>query len=130
MSAFSIVVYSLCAVYMVLNFKYDIQMLQQNSYRIPRYWKWLRSNIGSSWRLVDVALLFLLWSVLLDVRLSMLIIAAACLTKIWIILTRKYKKPLAFTRRVWRIYSVTALLSLGGFIAVAVCCGSRPDIWP
>ena len=129
MSAFSIVVYSLCTVYMVLNFKYDIQMLQQNSYRIPRYWKWLRSNIGSSWRLVDVALLFLLWSVLLDVRLSMLIIAAACLTKIWIILTRKYKKPLAFTRRVWRIYSVTALLSLGGFIAVAICCGSRPDIW-
>ena len=49
MSAFSIVVYSLCAVYMVLNFKYDIQMLQQNSYRIPRYWKWLRSNIGGWW---------------------------------------------------------------------------------
>ncbi len=129
MSAFSIVVYSLCAIYMVVNFKYDIQMMQQNSYRISRYWKWLRGNIGSSWRLVDVAMLFLLWSVLLDVRLSMLIIAAVCLTKVWILLRRKYKKPLAFTKRVWRIYTVSAVISLGAFVAVAAACGSSPDIW-
>ena len=64
-----IVIYVICAIYMVLNFKYDLQMFQQNSYRPDRYWKWLRPNTGSSWRLVDVACLFLLMAPqLLDSR--------------------------------------------------------------
>lgn len=68
MSAFSIVILSLCGIYMLLNFKHDIHMLQQNSYRIPRYWRWLRDDMGSAWRLVDLAMLFLLCaSNLLDI---------------------------------------------------------------
>jgi len=43
-----IVIYVICAIYMTLNFKYDLQMFQQNSYRISRYWKWLRPRLGSS----------------------------------------------------------------------------------
>lgn len=34
MSTFMIAIYVVCGIYMVLNFKYDIQMFQQNSYRI------------------------------------------------------------------------------------------------
>ena len=48
-----IAVYVICAAYMILNFKYDIQMFQQNSYRIPRYWRWLRHNMANTWRLTD-----------------------------------------------------------------------------
>lgn len=67
MTAFLIVIYVICGVYMLLNFKRDIHMLQQNSYRISRYWRWLeQGNFVTSWRLIDVALIFLLLSTLLN----------------------------------------------------------------
>ncbi len=117
-----IVIYVICAIYMTLNFKYDLQMFQQNSYRISRYWKWLRPRLGSSWRLVDVACLFLLMAPkLLDIRLSAFVVAVVSLTKIFLILRRKSKKPLVMTRRVWRLYSLTVALALGGGVAVALC---------
>ncbi len=112
MSIYYIVIYIICTVYMILNFKYDLQMFQQNSYRLPRYRKWLKRNIASTWRMVDVAALFLLFSVLLHYSFAALIVGMVALTKIFLILKRKYKKPLVFTRRIWRLYSVTVIISL------------------
>ncbi|MBD5222257.1 MAG: UDP-N-acetylmuramoyl-tripeptide--D-alanyl-D-alanine ligase [Bacteroidales bacterium] len=130
MSLLTIAIYIICVAYMILNFKYDIQMLQQNSYRPERYWRWLRSNIMPGWRLVDVALLFLLCSTLLTPVLSALIIAFVALAKIALILKKKYKKPLVFTRRVWRIYGVTVALALACFLAVAISAwGSDKFLW-
>lgn len=108
----------ICGIYMILNFKYDIQMFQQNSYRIPRLWKWLRQsgNYSAGWRLVDLACIFLLLSTLLIPSLSGLMVALVALTKIFLIFRKKYKKPLVFTKRVWRLYSVTSVLALGAFI--------------
>lgn len=115
-----IVIYLICAIYMVLNFKYDLQMFQQNSYRPDRYWKWLKPNIGNGWRLTDVACLFLLLATqLLDIRLSAPIVGIAALTKIILILRKKYKKPLVMTPRVWRLFTLTSVISLGGVAAVA-----------
>lgn len=37
------------------------------------------------------------------------------------ILKRKHKKPLVMTKRVWRLYGLTALLALGGAAAIALC---------
>lgn len=126
MNAFFIVIYAVLAIYMVLNFKFDIQMLQQNSYRLPRYWRWLKGNMGSSWRLVDVALLLLVFApTLLDTRIAALIAGMTAATKIFLILRRKYKKPLVFTRRVWRIYSLTALIALG--VSAGVIFGTAGD---
>jgi len=117
-----IVIYVICVIYLALNFKYDLQMFQQNSYRPDRYWKWLRSDIGSSWRLVDVASLFLLMATqLLDFRLSIFIVAIVCLVKTCMILRRKYKKPLVMTRRVWRLYLLTVTLAAGGAVAIGMC---------
>lgn len=129
MNAFSIIIYAVCGVYMLLNFKHDIQMLQQNSYRIPRYWRWLKSDMTSTWRLVDIALLLLVFSTLLDIRLAAVVVAITCLIKIYLIVRKKYKKPLVLTRRVWRIYSVTAILGIGSFIAVILSAYSASDIW-
>ncbi len=111
MIGFLTVVYIICWCYMILNFKHDIHMLQQNSYRLERYWKYLKNDIGSSWRLVDVAMLFLCISTLLDVRLTLLLVAIICLIKIWLIYSKKHKKPLVFTKRVWRIYGVTSIVA-------------------
>lgn len=115
---------------MVLNFKYDIQMFQQNSYRIPRYWKWLTRNLGSSWRLVDMACIFMLFSSLIQPTASALIIAIVALGKIFLILKRKYKKPLVFTKRVWRIYSLTTILSLGAFLSIILIPGIGSEQYP
>jgi len=115
---------------MVLNFKYDIQMFQQNSYRIPRYWKWLKRNLSSTWRLFDIAALFMLFSTLIPSTAAAIIIAAICLGKIFMILKRKYKKPLVFTKRVWRLYSVTSILALGAVLAVIFSPGVGSEQYP
>lgn len=130
MSPLLIVIYVICCIYMLVNFKYDLQMFQQNSYRIPRYWKWLTRNMGSSWRLVDIACLFMIFSTLIPSTAAALIIAVVALGKIVLILKRKYKKPLVFTRRVLRLYSLTALLSLGAFLCAALIPGVGSEQYP
>lgn len=112
---------------MILNFKHDIHMLQQNSYRPERYWRWLRKgDISSTWRLVDVAMVFLLLATnLLPFQLASLLIAIVCVTKVFLIFNKKFKKPLVFTRRVWRIYILTSLLSIGAVVPVAICTAGK-----
>lgn len=121
--AYFIVIYAVCAIYMILNFKYDIQMFQQNSYRTDRFWKWLQPHIGDSWRLVDVACLFLMLASpqFLDFRLAALFVGIVSATKCLLIFRKKYKKPLVFTKRVWRLYCLTAVLSAGAVTASAIC---------
>lgn len=128
-TAYMIVIFCICGIYMLLNFKHDIHMLQQNSYRIRRYWRWLKDDMSSSWRLVDVALLFLLFSSnLLDVYLSSGLVAISCAIKCLLIMRKKFKKPLVFTRRVWRIYGVTGALALGGYLAMILTVGRHYDM--
>ncbi|MCH5226837.1 MAG: UDP-N-acetylmuramoyl-tripeptide--D-alanyl-D-alanine ligase [Muribaculaceae bacterium] len=130
MIAYLIVIYSICGIYMVLNFKHDIHMLQQNSYRIPRYWRYLSKNdVGSTWRLVDVAMIFIALSRLLDFRLIVLLVALLSLYKIGAILKKKHKKPLVFTKRVWRIYSVSFCIGVGLFLWAIFKLGFQPDAW-
>ena len=115
---------------MVLNFKHDIHMLQQNSYRIPRYWRYLSQNdLSSAWRLTDVAMIFLAMSRLLDFRLVVFLVALLSLYKIGSIFRKKYKKPLVFTKRVWRIYSVATCIGTGLFLWAIFILGFEPEAW-
>lgn len=130
MTAFLIVIYSICGIYVVLNLKHDVHMLQQNSYRIERYWRYLRNNdIGSAWRMTDVALLFIIWSRLLDFRISLFLVALVSLYKIVSILRKKFKKPLVFTKRVWRIYCVAGVISIGLFLWSVFVLGFEDIVW-
>ena len=122
-----IIIYVICGVYMILNFKHDIQMLQQNSYRINRFWKWLKGDISSGWRLIDLAMLFLLFSTLLNTALISIIISLVCIGKCGYILTRKFKKPLVFTPRVRRIYTVTAVIACGIVACIGFTLKFTPD---
>lgn len=115
---------------MLLNFKHDLHMLQQNSYRLPRYWRYLSKNdVGSAWRLVDVAMIFIALSRLLDFRLIVFLVALLSLYKIGAILKKKYKKPLVFTKRVWRIYILTGCIGAGLFLWACFKLGFLPDAW-
>lgn len=112
---------------MVLNFKYDVQMLQQNSYRIDRYWRWLNGNKMKAWRLIDIALLFLLFANFFSgiVIVPELLVAIVLAIKCFIICRKKYKKPLVFTKRVWRIYCVATILSV--ILCAIVAFLYKPD---
>lgn len=108
------------AAYMLINFRYSIQMLQQNSYRLSRYWHWLeKGHLLTTWKLVDVLLLFALYTTLLPYQFAVLLCGLVWLAKIVLILRKKYIKPLVFTARVRRIYSVTSILAL----ALVGCLG-------
>lgn len=125
MNTFSIIIYVVCGLYMLLNFKHDIHMLQQNSYRIDRYWKWLNrsGDFSSASRLVNVGLLFLLFSTLLSPAINAIIIAAACCLQATVMLRKKFKKPLVFTSRVKRIYSACSVFALAASLAVILTVG-------
>ena len=110
--------------YLIINFKHDIHMLQQNSYRIDRYWRWLKnSNMWNASEFIDMALLMLLMSTLMPSQIAALIIAIVAAVKIVYTLRRKFKKPLVFTKRVWRIYGTAGTLATLGYIAAIIFGG-------
>lgn len=127
MKALCIVIYAVCGIYMLLNFKRDIHIFQQNSYRPERYWRWLRANFMPAWRLVDVALLFLVWAILLKPAVAAVIVAIALIIKCVLLLRAKYKKPLVFTRRVWRLYTVTGVLAMAAYLPFVLVTFLRPQ---
>ncbi|MDE6512250.1 MAG: hypothetical protein K2L00_09215, partial [Muribaculaceae bacterium] len=108
-----------------MNFKHDIHMMQQNSYRIDRYWKWLNrsGDISSASRLVNVGVLFLLFSTLLTPAINAIIVALVCIAQAIVLLRKKFKKPLVFTPRVKRIYSACAVFALAASLAVILTVG-------
>ncbi len=128
MNIFLIVLYILCGVYMLLNFKRDIQMLQQNSYRPERFWRYQRERLWTGWRMTDVAMIFLLLSTLLQPPFRMLLVTLICMYKTVVGMRRKSKKPLVFTPRVWRIYSVTGVIAVGIYLAAIFSFGGANDM--
>ncbi len=128
MTAFLIILYLLCGVYMLLNFKYDIQMLQQNSYRPERFWRYQKTRLWTGWRMTDVAMAFLLLSTLLKPALSATLVTLVCMWKTVMIFRRKFKKPLVFTKRVWRIYTLTGIISLAVYMAAIISFGGAGDM--
>lgn len=123
------IIYLICGIYMLLNFKRDIHAFQLNSYRLPRYWRWLQDgHIMNAWHLTDLAMIFLVCSTLLHPLLNALIVAIVLAVKTVLILRAKYKKPLVFTRRVWRLYTCAGIISLLIFSSLIVWCGNY-DFW-
>lgn len=115
-------------IYMILDFKYDIQMLQQNSYRIDRYWRWLKNdNMVNISEYIDLALVLLLCSTLLPSKVTAIVIALVAIVRIIYTLKKKYKKPLVFTKRVWRLYSTVAFISVAIYMSLIICCGGIED---
>ena len=98
---------------MLAEFKRDLMMMQQNSYRNERYMRWLKSSKDSTSypRLIGICTAFLalvtftvpLWGMVLIGVFS--VGSALTLTK------KKYKKPLVWTKRAIRIYATTLIIA-------------------
>lgn len=128
MSVLLICIYVVCGIFMLLNFKPDIHMLQQNSYRIERYWRWLeQGNFLPTRRIVLIAVIFLLMSTLLNPALNAIIAAIVCIIEAFRIIKAKHKKPLIFTPRVRRIYLVSSVLALLPYVILIILFGKSSD---
>lgn len=117
--AISIVTLCILVFYIGTATKHELQMMQQNSYRNDRYYRWLTGSksLSSISRLIDLFLLIMLFTRFPETIVGS-IVSVVLLIKAIKELRTKYKKPLVFTRRATRLYIaclvVTALLAVGG----------------
>ena len=89
--------------YTGIEMKFQLQMLQQNSYRNDRYNRWLKGeSFASVSRLTDLFLLLLLSTNFLPTFVQIVTITVV-LAKSVKGLQTKYKKPLVFTKRACNI---------------------------
>lgn len=102
-------------------------MMQQNSYRNERYTRWLKtSGDTTSWqRLTALCVLLISMSPFASTIVSLGMIAAFSLGSLIYPTTRKYKKPLVWTPRAKRIYSVGIVISALLTLAITMC--SQPS---
>lgn len=114
-------------VYLVMRYKVELQMMQQNTYRNDRYLRWWRSSrefvaVRRVWDLITVVVLLLPLPFGIAYILAIIIFAvrAARLSK------KKYKKPLVFTKRVWRLFATmlvfTVLFAVGAVVSSGLHC--------
>ncbi|WP_303744173.1 Mur ligase family protein, partial [uncultured Muribaculum sp.] len=100
-------------------FKRDLMMYQQNSYRNERYMRWL-STSGDTTSLVRL-LTYIAIMVMLVPQLSYMFCCCVALIPLCInvgkLIVARYKKPLVWTNRVKRIFAVASLLSVGICVA-------------
>ncbi|MDE6582982.1 MAG: UDP-N-acetylmuramoyl-tripeptide--D-alanyl-D-alanine ligase [Duncaniella sp.] len=95
-------------------FARDVMMMQQNSYRIDRYRRWLSQSgdTTSIMRLISLVIVFVAASIFSIDIVWMSLVAVDSLVNSVILLRRKYKKPLVYTPRVKRILAMMWLLAL------------------
>ncbi|GHU62963.1 Mur ligase [Bacteroidia bacterium] len=88
--------------------RYELQMMQQNSYRNSRYLNWLKKDLLSQRRIIEVAILLLLGFLADNIHICVL---ASIVFIILIVkeLRMKYKKKLVFTSRAIRLYFTAGL---------------------
>ncbi len=119
MFAFSIISCALAFIATLLGLKRDLMMLQQNSNRNDRYSRWMTESGESTRvsRLVAIACFFITFLRFVPDVFSLALISLVSLWCGVALLKAKYKKPLVFTNRAIRIYSVSILL----LIIVGLC---------
>lgn len=99
---------------LVAEYARDLMMMQQNSYRVDRYLRWLKSSgdTTSYQRLIGFCVAFLVLVAFTSQLWCMVLIGLFVSGNAIYLLSRKYKKPLVWTKRARRIYFVMILLSL------------------
>lgn len=120
MLLFYIIIVLLAALNIVYEYKRDLMMLQQNSYKNDRYCKWLRvsSDTTSMWRLSGIIIFFMALAGLGLEIIALPLIGLFSCAHAGVLAAKKYKLPLKWTKRAIRIYTVYLLLT------VIICCAA------
>ena len=91
--------------YVGVALKYELQMMQQNSYRNDRYWRWMKNNgDSSSPRRLTLYFLLLISCTRFTPEIIHPFIAVILVVLAVRELRMKYKKPVVFTQRATRLY--------------------------
>ena len=114
--------------YIGVALKYELQMMQQNTYRNKRYWNWIRKNGDStSPRRLTLYFLALTACTRFTPEIIYPIIAVVLLVLAIRELRMKYKKPLVFTQRATRLYFASWVVAVLFIVAVGIMTGyNRP----
>jgi UDP-N-acetylmuramoyl-tripeptide--D-alanyl-D-alanine ligase len=104
--------------YLFVRLRYELQMMQQNSYRNQRYLKWLKTNILAFERIFDVFLLLTLCVFVHITGYVAVLVSVVLIIKIIAELRKKYKKKLVFTHRAVRLY-VTAGIIIAALVFIS-----------
>lgn len=117
MLSFYIIIALLAAINVLFELKRDLMMLQQNSYRNERYSKWLASSrdTTSMWRLGAIIIFFMAISGFGLDLIALPLIGLYSGAHAGVLSMQKYKLPLVWTKRAYRIYGVSLLL------VIAIC---------
>ncbi|MBQ2364471.1 MAG: hypothetical protein II288_02770, partial [Alistipes sp.] len=109
-------------IYLWATMRYSVQMFQQNSYRVERYNRWLRSTgewlSRANLLAVVAAVTFLVTSHWVALVLFGIWMAVIALAEFAI----KYKIALAYTMRVRRLIATRLLLTTAILVVVHICC--------
>lgn len=114
MLSFYIVIALLAALNVIYEYKRDLMMLQQNSYRNQRYRKWLSTSGDSTsiWRLTGLIIFLMsLTSFGLEI-IALPLIGLFSAAHAGVLAAKKYKLPLVWTKRAIRIYTVYIFLTV------------------
>ena len=107
---------------LVYEYKRVLMMLQQNSYRNERYMRWLRvsGDTTTFMRMFAYIVLFVSLISAIPHNFSMYLILLVSAVSFGKLFTAKYKKPIVFTKRVWRLFATMLLLTL--ILMIAAFC--------
>lgn len=120
----NIIAIILAAICVIYEFRRQLMMLQQNSYRNERYNRWLSASqdTTSTMRLVSGAAALAALSTLSIPMVSMGLVAIVSIVNIFSLAGKKYKKPLVMTNRAKRILGVMLALAALPVAGVIVFC--------
>ena len=109
-----LIVLCIACTHLTAELKRDLMMMQQNSYRTERYMRWLRTSADTTSivRLLGMCVFFISLAVFADPLWAMVIMGIYALFSAVSLLRQKYKKPLVWTPRAKRIYTMAAVLSV------------------
>ncbi len=98
----------------VMEYRRTLMMLQQNSYRNERYMRWLRTSGDSTsfMRIIAIMVFLLSLTPYIPGNVAIELISFVSAINLWKLVRAKYKKPLVFTKRVWRIFITMNVLSI------------------
>ena len=113
LAAFSAILFLFC------DLKRSLMMLQQNSYRNERYFRWLnQSGDSTSFTRIGVMLVALAGMIYFIPATYVLIGVILLVIPLSVgLIRKKYKKPLVFTKRATRIYAVAAIIAIAVIVA-------------
>lgn len=121
----TILIFLVLSVFIHAKIRYELHMMQLNSYRNKRYYQWFQQNIIEKNRLLELfsfAVLIISFSTNSNLLLLIsMILFYSFLTYRYF--TKKEKKPLIFTQRALRLYFTICLIILITIIANIVFFG-------